>query len=187
MENCWLALQVRVRSEELCARILRNKGYEEFLPVPRFGPRGPAHSTPRPLFPGYVFCKIGGSPCGQILTTPGVIRIVAFGGVPAPVSDEEIRNIRLLVNSDCCLYPSPFLRTGQHVQMIAGPLCGVEGILLKVKNQHRLVLSIDILQRSTAVEIDAAWLEPSALVLATSRRAAAEHASSRLSPTAYAT
>jgi len=148
--NHWFALQVRTCFEQACARILKNKGYEEFVPVLRSSRAGQDH---RPLFPGYVFCRFSGDIKGPIVTTPGVIRIVGYGGVPAPISAEEIASIRTIVESGRSVWPVPYLCAGERVRITRGPFNGVVGALLKVKNSQRLVVSIDILQRSAAVEI----------------------------------
>src|SRR5437762_13159790 len=101
-DNQWFALQVRCRREQICARILRSKGYEEFLPLSCIAADRKdfyAPVEPRPLFPGYVFCKLGGSARGPIMTTPGVIRVVGYGGVPSPITEEEIASIRSIADS----------------------------------------------------------------------------------------
>ena len=96
----WFALQVRTRTEHQVATMLRAKGYEEFLPTHNVKNKKSA-SFPAPLFPGYVFCRINPNAHGLIVTTPGVIRIVEFGGKPAPVDPEELRSVQLIVNPEC--------------------------------------------------------------------------------------
>jgi len=172
-DNQWFALQVRTRSEQMCAQMLRSKGYEDFLPlsciaVNRKGLH--AYAESRPLFPGYVFCKLSGNERGLVMTTPGVIRVVGYGGVPSPITDEEIANMRCIVNSTRPSYAWPYLQVGQSVHIVAGPLRGVEGILLRRKNLVRLVVSIHLLQRSAAVEVDAEWVVSSGPVVSSTPR-----------------
>jgi len=157
----WFALQVKVRGEHLCAAILRNKGYEGFLPthtVARDEKGSHLHRTPQPLFPGYVFCRLSPNARGPVLTTPGVIRVVGYGGVPSPISNEEIDSIQCMLACSRAVYPYPYLRLGERVRITAGPLAGVEGTLLRLKNVDRLVVSVDVLRRSVAVELDVAWV-----------------------------
>ncbi|SRR5216684_4841769 len=160
-DNQWFALQVRSRREQMCAQILRSKGYEEFLPLSCIAADRKDFYAPaerRPLFPGYVFCKLGGSASGLVMTTPGVIRVVGYGGVPSPITEDEIANMRSIIDSTRPVCAWPYLRVGQPVRLVAGPLRGVEGTLLKHKNLVRFVVSIHLLQRSAAVEVDADWV-----------------------------
>lgn len=105
-----------------------------------------------------MFCRISPAAGGLVVTTPGVIRIVGVGLHPSPISDEEIVNIRLMVSSGCRTQRWPFLQVGQRVRIVGGPLRGLEGILLRERNINRLVISIALLQRSSAVEVDAEWV-----------------------------
>jgi transcription antitermination factor NusG len=162
-DSQWFALQVRPRWEQKCALILRNKGYDEFLPLctagvyPRSG-KLRAHAEPRPLFPGYLFCRLSQNVRGPVITTPGVIRVVGYGGIPTPINEEEMRNIHLLLELGRPARPHPYLQVGQKVRITAGPFREIEGYLVKVKNGHRFVVSIDPLRRSAAVEVDSDWV-----------------------------
>lgn len=93
--------------------------------------------------------------------TPGVVAIVGIGKCPIPVDDGEIAAIQAAVRSGLPSRPWPFLEIGQRVRVEYGPLCGLEGILVDFKGQHRLVVSVNLLQRSVAVEVDSAWVIPS--------------------------
>ena len=95
-----------------------------------------------------------------ILTTPGVLLIVGIGKTPIPIDQAEIAAIQTLVTSGLPSQPWPFLQIGERVTINYGALCGVEGILLDFKGRNRLVLSVTLLQRSVAVEIDGAWVRP---------------------------
>lgn len=161
----WYALYVAHRCEAVVATVLRHKGYDEFLPLYRsrriWSDR--IAELDLPLFPGYVFCRFDPNDRRvPIVTTPGVIRIVSFGGVPVPIEDAEIAAVRSIVSSGLSVAPWPYLRAGHHVRVGHGALVGVEGIVVESRGRHRLVVSIDILQRSVMVEIDSAWLEPAA-------------------------
>ncbi|SRR5258708_4601619 len=160
-ENQWFALQVKRRFEQTCARLLRSKGYEEFLPLcksPSTGNVARARTEVEPLFPGYVFCRLTENAKGPVVTTPGVIRVVGYGGTPSSISDEEIASIRTFVESGRPVYPWPYFDFGQRIRLTAGPLRGVEGSFIRIKNVSRLVVSISLLRRSAAVEIDADWV-----------------------------
>jgi transcription antitermination factor NusG len=166
-ENRWFALQVRSRTENVCSLILGNKGYETFLPTSIFGDE--ARNRPKPLFPGYLFCKLRHFAYGPILTTPGVIRVVGFGTMPAPISDEEIGSLRSMISSGCPVAPCPYT-IGKRIRIIGGPLKGIPGTVIRVKNAFRLVVSVDLLQRSAAVEVDARWIAPDASAPRAERR-----------------
>jgi transcription antitermination factor NusG len=151
----WFALRVRPRREKVVADALRAKGYEEFLPLHeerrRWSDR--VAIVEMPLFPGYVFCRFDVQHRLPILTTPGVLLVVGVGRTPQPIDDEEIVSLRILVASRLHLDPWPYLHAGQRVQIVGGPLAGAEGVVLSVRTEHRLVVSVTLLQRSVAVEI----------------------------------
>jgi len=110
------------------------------------------------LFQGYVFCRINGQVAGKIVTTPGVIRIVGDGRHPLAIPIDEISAIQRIVELGVQAEPCSFLKVGQTVHIKEGPLRDLDGIVLKVKNGHRLVVSVSLLRRSVAVEIDPAWV-----------------------------
>jgi transcription antitermination factor NusG len=154
----WFALQVRTRHESGVASFLDMKGYEIFLPVytsrKRWSDR--VKKVESPLFPGYLFCQFDPQDRLPILTTPGVIQVVGYNRVPIPVEESEIQAIQALAASGLPNQPWPFLSVGDRVRIEAGPLRGCEGLLVEFKGNHRLVLSITLLHRSVAVEIDSA-------------------------------
>jgi transcription antitermination factor NusG len=94
------------------------------------------------------------------LTTPGVAAIVGNGKAPVAVSDVEVAALKGLVRSGLDAEPWPYLEIGSRVRIEEGPLYGVEGVLLTFKQQYRLVLSVTLLRRSVAVEVDARWVKP---------------------------
>lgn len=161
----WFALQVRSRQEVGVGDQLSGQGYESFLPLYKLRKRWSDRikEVDAPLFPGYLFCRFNPQNRLPILKTPGVIQIVGFNSVPAALDESEIQSIQTLVAAGVPHQPWPYLAAGDRVRIESGPLQGLEGILTDVKRSHRLVLSVTLLQRSVAVEID------SALVTAISR------------------
>jgi len=154
----WFALQVRVRHELSVADYLGGLGYEWFLPLYRSKKRWSDRikEVKSPLFPGYLFCRFNQHDRLPILKTPGVVQIVGFNRIPAVVDEIEISALQTLMASGVANQPCPFLEIGDKVRIESGPLRGLEGILMDFKGHHRLVLSVTLLQRSVAVEIDSA-------------------------------
>lgn len=158
---CWYALHVRHRQERVVAATLRGKGYLDFLPTYRSRRRWRDRiaEIELPLFPGYVFCHFDARDRRvPIVTTPGVLRIVGLARVPVPVLDSEIDAVRHVVASGIAAEPWPYVEAGQSVRIQHGPLAGVEGVFVEVKNRRRLVVSITLLQRSINVDIDSAFV-----------------------------
>jgi transcription antitermination factor NusG len=158
----WFAINVRTNREIVVANALQNKACEVFLPL--YGVRrvwsDRIVTRQAALFPGYVFARFDiEDRSARIVTTPGVIRIVSFGGKAVPVEEREISFVRTIVASGLPAQPWPQVQPGSPVRILHGPLAGVEGTLVQVKRHHQLVVSISLLQRSVAVEIDAAWTE----------------------------
>lgn len=158
----WFALQVRARYEKTVAWFLDGKGYEWFLPTYRSRKRWSDRikESDQPLFPGYLFCRFDPQLRLPILKTPGLISIVGSAKIPLPVDPEEITALRTLVSSGLRRQPWPYLVTGQRVRIEHGALSGLEGIFLHEKGSDRLVLSVTLLQRSIAAEIDRSWVVP---------------------------
>jgi transcription antitermination factor NusG len=152
----WFAIQVRMRHEIGVADHLQGKGYEWFLPLYKARRRWSdrVKEVDSPLFPGYLFCRFNPNDRLPILKTPGVTQIVGYNHVPVPVDEQEIAAIRRLVASGLPNFPCAYLEVGSKVRIDAGALRGLEGILIDLKGKRRLVLSITLLQRSVAVEID---------------------------------
>jgi transcription antitermination factor NusG len=156
----WFAVQTRPRFEKAAFQLLHQKGYDLVLPLCRsrrqWKHRSAVVSTP--LFPGYLFCRMNPNHRLPVLTTPGVVRILSAGKAPAPLDDSEVLSIRTLVASGLPPRPCPFLRAGELVEIPAGPLRGVRGTVVGLKGDCRLVVSVTLLQRSVAVEIDNSWI-----------------------------
>jgi transcription antitermination factor NusG len=158
----WFAVRVKSRSEKSVAAIAQYNGIQHFLPLYRSRRRWSDRmkSLDLPLFPGYVFCRIDPSCRLQLLTIPGVQQIVGAGKTPLPVNDAEIMALQVAAQSGLPAEPWPFLKVGQRVFLEAGPLAGVEGLLLELRKNYRLLLSVSLLNRSVAVEIDRDWVTP---------------------------
>lgn len=163
-ESCqpWWALYTRHQHEKTVAEILRIKGVEVFLPlyasVRRWMDRRKVLHLP--LFPGYVFVRGAIGQRVHVLTTPGVHMILSQGDRAAIIPEDEIQAIRRIAEVDCHVEPHPFLKCGEQVRVRNGSLSGLEGILVRKKNVFRLVLSVQMLAQSVAVEVDASDVEP---------------------------
>jgi transcription antitermination factor NusG len=158
----WCALYTRHQHEATVARILGNKGVAVFLPTYRTVHRWKDRNKQLvlPLFPGYVFCTYESERRIQILSTPGVHTIVTNGAnSPAEIPMDEIQAIRRAVESPFRMEPHPYLKGGDVVRIKSGPLEGLEGIVSRSKDAFRVVLSVEMLGKSAAVDIDAASVE----------------------------
>ena len=153
-QTLWHALHTKYQHEKYVTDILAEKGFEVFCPtyaeVHRWKDR--KKEVTIPLFPGYLFFANGLDRRIDLLSTPGVCAIVSFGNAPAIVPENEISAIRLAAAQR--VEPHPFLKEGHKVRVKSGPLTGVEGILQRWKDSFRLVLSVELLGRSVAVEVE---------------------------------
>ena len=158
----WFALKVRSRSEWLVAKKLLMKGYEVFNPtyVTRRKWSDRVISAELPLFPGYVFCRFDVQKRLPILVTSGVHLIVGRGKVPEPVPEEEIDAIRRIVESGGDYGPHAYVSVGTACRIVEGALSGLEGVAIRLKGHYRLIVSVHLLQRSVAVEVDQMSVEP---------------------------
>ena len=160
--SAWWVLYTRHQHEKTVAEMLSAKGFEVFLPLyesmRRWKDRSKMLSLP--LFPCYVFVRGGIHRRLQVVTTPGVHMILFHGERVATIPGVEIEAIRKVVEGPYRVEPHPFLKCGERVRVTHGSLLGVEGVLVRKKNLYRLVLSVDMMAKSVAVEIDAADVEP---------------------------
>lgn len=136
---------------------LDRKGYEAFLPtVPKWSRwKDRRKKVDWPLFPGYCFAKFGGVERLPILTCTGVVNIVSFDGDIAAIPEREIDGIRRLVESELQYDPCPLIREGTMVEVVAGPLKGVIGRLVRKGAHARLMLAVDLIGQAVSVEVDA--------------------------------
>jgi transcription antitermination factor NusG len=160
--SAWYALHVRSRKENYVASQISSQGYECFLPtyrsIRKWSDR--VKEIEQPLFPGYLFCRFNYNDRRPLIATPGVMQIVGTGRAAVPVADDEIVSLQLALSSGLPRQPWPYLEIGQRVRINYGNLRGLEGLLVNLKGNHRVVLSVSLLQRSVAMEVDATWLTP---------------------------
>jgi len=157
----WYAIHTRSRHEQKVKEQFEKKNIIHFLPLIkslRYW-KDRKKLLDFPLFPGYIFGYFPLKDRLKVLTTVGVVRIVGFQDGPVPVPEDQISAIQHLVASGLKYDPVPYFKEGQRVRVKRGPLAGVEGILLEKKKKFRLVISVDLIQQSAALEIDSADVE----------------------------
>ncbi len=156
MPLSWFAVRTRSRQEHIVSRYLNATGLEEFLPLYKVRRRWSdrVKEVDVPLFDGYVFCRFDDKEMLPVLRAPGVVHVVSFDGIPASIPEEEIDAVRRLMESNLPASPCPYIKEGAAVRIRSGPMKGVEGRLVEIKNRYRLRLSVHLLQRSVEVEID---------------------------------
>jgi transcription antitermination factor NusG len=153
---CWYATYTHARHEKKVALQLEDRGIEHFLPVYRSVRRWKDRRKELDLvlFPGYVFVHLALSERLRVLQLPGVVRFVSFNGQPAGLPRAEIEALRSGLAQGVRAEHHPYLTVGRRVKVTHGPMAGAEGILLRAKNNCRIVISIDAIMRSIAVEIN---------------------------------
>lgn len=158
----WFAVQTRYRFEKRVAAQLSHKSCEVYLPLltehHNWSDRQKAVTTP--LFPGYAFVHIDQSHDARhsVLKTAGLIGFVTFGGIVVPVPPKQIEDLQLLLRGKGLFALHPFVRVGQRVRIRGGCLDGLEGVLTQ-HEKGKLLISIESIQRSLAVEIQGYELE----------------------------
>jgi transcription termination/antitermination protein NusG len=153
----WFALYVKPRHEKNVSLMLQEKGYETFLPT--YSHRVKYNkSFDLPLFPSYVFCRIELSSRLPVMRTPGVFSIVGNGAEPEPISEQELEEVRSMLDSGFKPIPWPYLEPGQVVSLESGPLRGVQGVVVNASDGKWLIVSINLLRRSVAVKVDREFL-----------------------------
>lgn len=158
----WYAVQTRPRHEKRVAEELRARAIEEFLPLHRCRNRwrnGVVADVELPLFPCYLFVRVPLCEKLRLLQLPGVIGFAVNSAHPTALAQEDIEGLRIL-SVICRAEPHPFLKAGDRVRIIGGPLTDMEGILLRRKHELRVVLSLDFILRSVAVEVSELDIEP---------------------------
>jgi len=158
----WYATYVCSRHEKQVLSQLQERNISCFLPVYRSVRRWKDRRKELELvlFPGYVFVHIDLKDRLRVLQLPSVVRFVSFNGHPAPLQDSEIEVLAKGLASGIRAEPHPYLKAGHRVRVRSGPLAGAQGILVRRKDKFRVVLSIDLIMRSVAVEVDEADIEP---------------------------
>jgi transcription antitermination factor NusG len=157
----WYAVYTKHQHERTATEYLTARGFEVLFPSYRVGHRWKDRRkiVELPLFPCYAFVRTALSRKIEILKTPGVFWLVEQCGRPCAIPETEIETVRKLMNSSAHVEPHPFLKCGDLVMVRTGALAGVQGILTRIKNRYRVVLSVNLLQKSVAVEVDLAEVE----------------------------
>lgn len=156
IDNRWLALQVRAGWEIRSACVLKECGYEQFLPLYQQQRQWSDRRklVQLPLFPGYLFLRYDSRNRAPILTIPGVLSFVGIRNSPVPVEDSEIEALQRATKTAAAYGPCAFLEVGQEVEVRNGPLAGLRGSIVRFKNKLRLIISVSLLRKSVYVEID---------------------------------
>lgn len=158
----WYVIYTRPRHEKKVLMELTNQHLEGYLPTHQVRRRWSDRYKiiEEPLFKNYLFARIKENQRRQVLRPYGAVSLVTLDGKPAIVPDEEIEAVRILVSSQLPHNPYPYLQAGRKVRVKYGPLEGCEGILVRKRGLARLVVSVNLLQRSLEAEVDADWVEP---------------------------
>lgn len=155
-------MYTRANHEKRVAAQLVERGVESFLPqyesVRKWKDRWVRLRMP--LFPGYIFVHLALQNRLKVLQVPGVACLVSSAGRPVAVPEEELASIREFQDKGLGVEPHPYLKAGKRVRVRSGPLAGAQGILLRRKGNFRLVISIELIQRAVAVDVDVTDVEP---------------------------
>ncbi len=158
MNKQWFAIRTRSNREWTTAGSLAGQGYETFLPLYKPSTRHTIKSAEKPLFPGYLFCRFDVRQRLPILQNSGVVHIVSVGKIPAPLQDEEIESLRIIVQSPANVDRYPEFVTGDTVTVTDGPLRGAKGTIVR-NGGDLLVVSITLLQRSVSITMAKDWAD----------------------------
>lgn len=162
-ESCWYAVSTRSRHEKAAAAMLKGFGIQHYLPlmkeVRRWSDR--KHTVESPLFSGYLFVHISNSPESRlrVLKVPGIAGLVGNKNGPVPIPEREIENVRAVLSQGIEFFPYPYLTMGDRVRIVHGALAGVEGAFVRCGADAKLVISIEMIQRSVAITIDSCDVE----------------------------
>src|SRR5580765_730663 len=157
----WYAAYTSSRHEKTVAEHLRQREVECFLPLYETVRRwnNGRHRVQLPLFPSYVFVRMGVRDKLRVLQVPGLSQLVSFQGSPAVLPDAEIETLRSALAAGVPAQPYRYLSVGSRVEICTGPLQGMKGILLRHQGQFRVVLSVEMIMRSIVVEVEASDVE----------------------------
>ena len=161
-EMLWYAGYTASRHEKRVAEHFAQRGVEHFLPLYETIHRwnNGRHRVQLPLFPGYVFVHIALRDRMRVIEVPGFVRLVGFNSLPCPLPEVDINRVKEALNKGVVAEPYPYLTVGTRVGVRNGPLQGMTGILLRRQNKCRVVISVDLIMRSMAVEVEAADVVP---------------------------
>jgi transcription antitermination factor NusG len=159
---CWYAASTRANHEKRVTEQLSARSIEHFVPlygsIRRWKDR--RVNLQLPLFPGYVFVRLALRDRMRVLQIPSVARFVSFNGNPATLPETEIEALKAALERGIEAAPHPYVKVGRRVRINSGPLEGLEGIVIRKKNDLRFVISLDTIQRSIRLDIDAPSVEP---------------------------
>jgi transcription antitermination factor NusG len=161
-ERMWFAVYAHSRHEKTVEQKLKIREIDSFLPLYREIHRwknGCKQELELPLFPNYLFVRIGKAERSRVLDVPGVLGLIGSGPQLSPVPDLEIEKLRAGTSQYAC-EPHPYLKVGQRVRIVCGAMEGLVGVLIRKKNQCRVVLTLEMIMRSVAVDVDIADIEP---------------------------
>jgi transcription antitermination factor NusG len=158
----WYAGYTAARHEKRVAEHFAQRGVEHFLPLYETIHRwnNGRHRVQLPLFPGYIFVRIALQERLRVLEVPGFVRLVGFNSLPVPLPEADINRMKEALNKGVLAEPYPYLTVGTRVEIRNGPLQGMTGILLRRQNKCRVVISVDLIMRSMAVEVEASDVVP---------------------------
>ena len=162
----WYACYTNSRREKKVEALLRDRGFESYLPlVPRTRQwKDRRKVVPWPMFPSYVFARFTLRDYHAILTTPGIATIVRTNGLPVPIPDTELDNVRqfaaALAKSDVEAVFRPLVRTGQLVRVTGGPFKDIRGIVVQVRGRKRVLVGLQAVGQALQVDIDTRYLQP---------------------------
>lgn len=158
----WYAGYTAARHEKRVADHFAQRGVEHFLPLYETIHRwnNGRHRVQLPLFPGYIFVRIALQDRLRVLEVPGFVRLVGFNSLPLPLPEVDINSMREALTRGVLAEPYPYLTVGTRVEIRNGPLQGMTGILLRRQNRCRVVISVDLIMRSMAVEVEASDVAP---------------------------
>jgi transcription termination/antitermination protein NusG len=156
----WFAVYTQPRHEKTAAKQLESRSIESFLPLYQVtrSYQGRRAKVELPLFPGYLFTRISRAERTNVLTAPGVLRLVSVVGKPVAIPDVEIEALRHLLICHKA-EPTAYMGLGKRVRFVGGPFSGLEGTVARTKGVARVIVSMDLIMRSVAVEVDAGQLE----------------------------
>jgi transcription antitermination factor NusG len=158
----WYAVCTYPRHEKAVTEQLEAKCIETFLPTLAIESRRKDRRAQikMPAFPGYVFIRITKSERSAVFSAPGVVRILSYNGVPAPIDESEIEAVKLCLKRGATLAVRTLIDVGERVRVRSGMLEGVEGLVVRCKNERTLIVPVSLINQSIAVEVDADLLEP---------------------------
>ena len=161
-ETLWYAGYTASRHEKRVAEHFAQRGIEHFLPLYETIHRwnNGRHRVQLPLFPGYIFVRIALQDRLRVIEVPGFVRLVGFNSLPCPLPETDINRMKEALTKGVLAEPYPYLTVGTRVEIRNGPMQGMTGILLRRQNKCRVVISVDLIMRSMAVEVEAREVVP---------------------------